>query len=284
MNLQPIFDDCCLTVNNYETVHGGDINQCFCLQTPGDKYFLKVNDAELYPGMFEKEAHGLQALGNNCTLIIPAVIKFGVIGTQQYLLLEWLNTGNQQSTTWESFGVSLADLHKKKQFQFGWNENNYIGSLSQCNTFYNNWHEFYTENRIMPLVRQLYNNGKFTKTDLQGAEILCKNLEQLFPAEPPALLHGDLWSGNYLISDRGKIALFDPAVYCGHREMDIGMSRLFGGFASEFYQSYQEVYPLEPAWEQRLPLTQLYPLLVHAVLFDRSYVLCCREILIVYTV
>ena len=112
------------------------------------------------------------------------------------------------------------------------------------------------------------------------AETFCKQLNHLFPSEPPSLLHGDLWSGNYMISSAGYAAIYDPAVYFGHREMDIGMTKLFGGFEQRFYSAYQEAYPMEKNWMQRLPLTQLYPLLVHAVLFGGHYVSSSREIII----
>ena len=279
MNLQPIFTDCALTVDRYETVYGGDINQCYHLYTTSKEYFLKINDSVRYPCMFEKEAHGLNALRGAGKLIIPEVIGHGIKNEHQYLLLEWLDVGNPVTETWPSFGSGMAALHKKTQIQFGWEENNYIGSLPQINTWLDHWGEFYSECRIMPLVAILGNRGLFTENDRRHAESLAVKLDGLFPPEPPALLHGDLWSGNYMITNRGEPALFDPSVYYGHREMDIGMSRLFGGFNNRFYESYNEAYPLEPAWEQRLPLTQLYPLLVHAVLFGGSYTGRCREIL-----
>jgi len=109
--------------------------------------------------------------------------------------------------------------------------------------------------------------------------MVCKKSEFLFPEEPPALLHGDLWSGNFKITTEGEATIFDPAVYYGHREMDIGMTLLFGGFDQRFYEAYHEIYPLEKDWKQRIPLTQLYPLLVHALLFGGHYVESVRRIM-----
>jgi protein-ribulosamine 3-kinase len=292
--LQEIFDHCGLTITRYEPVHGGDINHSFCLHTGDAKYFLKVNDAALYPGMFEKEAGGLTALQELTTfesaaglptfqklstLTVPGVIKHGITRRQQYLLLEWLEPGKPKPDCWENFGAAVAAMHRQPQSYFGWTEDNYIGSLPQNNDKHQSWHSFYTVCRIMPLVKSLHDSGAFNQQDVSKAESFCKKIDLLFPEEPPALLHGDLWSGNFMITTRGGAAIYDPAVYYGHREMDIGMTDLFGGFDNRFYQAYNEVYPLEKGWLHRLPLTQLYPLLVHAVLFGGHYVSQAREII-----
>ncbi len=279
MSLLPILDDCGLTVTRYELLHGGDINRAYCLYGFKEKYFLKVNEESRYPAMFEKEADGLKALYTNSLLKTPVVIKHGIVNNQQYLLLEWIESGSITPGFWERFGAGLAQLHLKKQEYFGWNTNNYIGSLAQINSIFPSWHLFYTECRIMPLVKQLFDQGIFLRQDVISAKIVCKKFEYLFPDEPPALLHGDLWSGNFKITSEGGAAIFDPAVYYGHREMDIGMTLLFGGFDQRFYEAYHEVYPLEKNWKQRIPLTQLYPLLVHALLFGEHYVESVRRIM-----
>ena len=279
MFLQNIFDDCGLSVIKHEKVHGGDINQCYCLYTPDASYFLKVNNAVRYPGMFEKELNGLDALRNNFSLTVPAVFKCGLVQQQQYLLLEWIETGKPKTNFRENFGAALAVMHKQPQPYYGWEEDNYIGSLPQYNSRHTSWHLFYSECRIIPLVKLLFDAGSFTKQDVSHAEFFCQKTDQVFPHEPPALLHGDLWSGNFMITATGDAAIYDPAVYYGHREMDIGMTKLFGGFDQRFYDAYNEVYPLEKNWLQRLPLTQLYPLLVHAVLFGAHYVMSARKII-----
>lgn len=272
MNLQDIFKDCGLNVQRYEQVHGGDINSSYCLFSSTGKYFLKVNDEGKYPGMFAREANGLDLLRKNCELIIPKIIKVGVCDRQQYLLMEWLEKGMSQKNMWENFGTELAIMHKQPQKYFGLNEDNYIGSLKQINDPHNEWHSFYAECRIKPLVKKLFEAGNFSRTDIKDAEFFCISLKNIFPMESSSLLHGDLWAGNYLISSSGYAAIFDPAVYLGHREMDIGMTKLFGGFDQQFYDSYNGTYPLEKGWEKRLSITQLYPLLVHAVLFGGHYI------------
>lgn len=270
--LENIFKDCGLNVQRYERVHGGDINSSYCLFTRTEKYFLKVNDKNRYPLMFAKEANGLDKLRELCTLKIPQVIKQGICNDQQYLLLEWLEKGSPKEDSWENFGKGLATMHKQPQEYFGLNEDNYIGSLSQNNDPHNDWYSFYTECRIKPFVKNLFDTGDFSATDMHAADLFCNNLKTFLPIEPPALLHGDLWAGNYMITFSGYAAIFDPAVYNGHREMDIGMTKLFGGFDERFYEAYNETYPLEKGWEERLPITQLYPLLVHAVLFGGHYI------------
>ncbi len=279
MSLQAILEECSLTGYGSVPVHGGDINRAYCLTGQAEKYFLKVNEADRYPGMFEKEAQGLNALKNSSTLVVPGVIRSGVVGKEQYLLMQWLEKGSAQSDFWEKFGNGLALLHKREQASFGWPDDNYIGSLPQRNTGHDQWHLFYAECRILPLVKVLVDEKKFTKQEMVMATSFCKKLEELFPPEPPSLLHGDLWAGNYMITANGEAAIFDPAVYNGHREMDIGMTKLFGGFDRVFYEAYNQTYPLQQGWQQRLSLMQLYPLLVHAVLFGGHYVSAAREII-----
>jgi len=280
MSLKNILEDCSLTITSFEPVHGGDINRSYCLYSSEAKYFLKVNDANLYPAMFEKEANGLQALAKELpTLIVPQPIKYGIAQQQQYLLLEWIEPGKPKTNFWGNFGSALATMHQQPRSYFGWEEDNYIGSLQQYNTKHDSWHLFYAECRIMPLVSRLFNASVFTRQDVMAAESLCKKFDQLFPQEPPALLHGDLWSGNFMITAAGSAGVYDPAVYYGHREMDIGMTKLFGGFDERFYVAYNEKYPLEKDWQLRLPLTQLYPLLVHAALFGGHYVRSAKDIM-----
>src|SRR5436190_16236484 len=190
MLIQSIVDDCDLTITQYEPAHGGDINRSYCLYTRDAKYFLKVNHATLYPGMFEKEAKGLKALVKNTEAIrIPQVIKYGLTGQDQYLLLEWIETGKPGNDSMQKFGRAIAIMHQQKQPYFGWEEDNYIGRLPQYNTKYDSWPLFYSECRVMPLVQVLFNTGAFTKQDIVVAESFCKKLNQLFPQEPPALLH-----------------------------------------------------------------------------------------------
>lgn len=260
-------------------VHGGDINTAWCLHTKKNKYFVKVNAGTAYPDMFKKEAAGLTALSSVSDIKVPEVIQYGEKDGRQYLVLEWLEREAPVKNFWDQFGKALAQLHLQQQPFFGWYEDNYIGSLEQKNTQHQQWNSFCYECRVLPLVEQLYNSGKFSKQEVEAAENMYAVSHNLFPEEPASLVHGDLWSGNFMAANNGLPAIYDPAVYYGHREMDIGMTKLFGGFHLDFYRAYNEVHPLQKGWEQRLPQTQLYPLLVHAVLFGGHYVSNAAEIL-----
>lgn len=251
-------------------VYGGDINQCFCLEGK-ERYFLKINRAQSFPNMFEAEADGLQALKAS-PLIIPDVLDVGEETGYQYLLLSWLEEGGGTDYM-KDFGKKLAQMHRahNESHFFGWPRCNYIGKLVQENHHCRSWSDFYGQYRIMPMVKRLHRMKYLSRRDRQSAENYCTQLPSIFPPEPPSLLHGDLWSGNFKATPNGT-AIFDPAVYYGHREMDLGMTALFGGFPREFYESYDQEYPLEKNLEKRRPHAQFYPLLVHAILFGGLYV------------
>jgi fructosamine-3-kinase len=266
-------------------VSGGDVNKAYAVKTNKGPFFLKVNSNSRFPLMFEKEAEGLKALQKALLLKVPEVVATGVYEGQQYFILEWLEKASSSFNFWPKFAEGLAELHRITHSNFGWSSTNYIGSIIQINSYCTSWAEFYPTHRIMPLVEKLYNDKSFSKKDIMGAEKICRNFKNIFPVEAPALLHGDLWRGNYMAvqssnsNQEGAVpTIFDPAVYFGHREMDIGMSLLFGGFESTFYEVYQSIFPLENNWRRRLSLTQLYPLLVHALLFGGSYTNRCRDI------
>ncbi|RXK62394.1 fructosamine kinase [Lacibacter luteus] len=270
--LQQMLDACNLPAMKVQQVTGGDINEAYLLYNHEQRIFLKLNDAMRYPEMFVREAEGLNALRAAEAFHVPEIIATGVTGTKQFLLLQWIERTQPALQYWDVMGKQLAALHLQKQPMAGWKNDNYIGSLQQKNTEQNNWPLFYAEQRILPLATKLCNSGAFTAKQMQHTEQLCNRIAAIFPNEPQSLLHGDLWSGNHFPNEKGLPVLIDPAVYCGHREMDIGMSCLFGGFDKRFYEVYNYWYPLETLWQQRLQLTQLYPLLVHAVLFSGSYI------------
>ncbi|QNA46028.1 fructosamine kinase family protein [Lacibacter sediminis] len=272
--LQCGFDDV-----QMQTVAGGDINRAYKIFTGNTSFFLKVNDAAAYPLMFQREADGLEALKKYSHCIIPNVVKTGVADDQQYLLLQWIERAAPAKDYYSSLGKSLAEMHLQPQTQCGWQVDNYMGSLPQHNMFTDDWCSFYAMHRIAPLVKVLTDAGRFGSKQQQQAERLYRKLSQYFPNEKPAFLHGDLWGGNHFPNENGLPVLIDPAVYCGHREMDIGMTALFGGFDHSFYEAYQYHYPLESGWQQRLQLTQLYPVLVHAVLFGGHYTAQASSIL-----
>jgi fructosamine-3-kinase len=263
----------------HRPAYGGDINSCYTVITLEGEYFLKLNDVASYPQMFEREAEGLAALSGKSVLTIPVVIATGQLDNYQYLFLNNLEKGIPRDNFWQHFASGLAAIHATSDLNFGWKNDNYIGSLVQQNNQNADWPSFYANQRILPLVKRLFDSGAFDLSIVSESEKLAKKISEIFPPEPPALLHGDLWSGNFMVAANGLAAIYDPAVYYGHREMDMGMTKLFGGFTDEFYRAYNEIFPMEKNWMQRVPLTQLYPLLVHAVLFGGGYIPTCRQII-----
>jgi protein-ribulosamine 3-kinase len=251
-------------------VAGGSINTAARVLTPEGTFFVKFNHAEK-EDMFEKEARGLALLRNTNAIHIPEVYGYGKNGGRAYLIQEFVENGGQHPDFWQTFGRSLAELHSHTQPFFGLNFDNYLGSLEQNNTFYVSGIDFFIEKRLRPQAGlALYNNliGSDLYSRLERFYPLLKNL---LPTEAPALLHGDLWSGNFLINEHGRVSLVDPAPYYGLREAELAFTHLFGGFDDEFYENYQDSFPLEPHFETRIPIYNLYPLLVHVNLFGRSY-------------
>ncbi len=257
-------------ITKTEQVFGGDINQTYVLHSSQSKFFLKLNSIEK-ADMFEKQFKGLEILRNAKAIAVPEPYKWGFFEKDIYLLMEYVEKGNPSADFWRTFAQQLAALHRNTAEQFGLDHNNYIGSLPQVNDQSSSWSEFYAEQRILFLIKMAFDAKKCDSSDIRLAEKLCNKLDTLFPQEQPALLPGDLWSGNYMICKDGKPVVFDPAVYFGHREMDLGMMLLFGGFDQTIYHFYNEEFPLEKSWRERIDLTQLYPLLVHLNLFGGHY-------------
>lgn len=261
---------------------GGSINQALRLKTTSGDFFIKYNSRSKYPEMFSTEKKGLQLLDTTQSLIIPKVKDQQDTADYSYLLLEWMDSAAAGASSWEEAGHKLAQLHQHSAPQYGLQYDNYIGSLPQVNTPESDWINFLLIARLEPLMKQAFDAKLLNRTDYSDFEKLSAALSHLIPMEKPALLHGDLWSGNFMFTPAGPCVI-DPAVYYGHREMDIGMTRLFGGFSTAFYEAYNSMYPLEKQWEQRIELNQLYPLLVHVNLFGSGYVAAVRSIFKRYT-
>mgnify|MGYP001175081122 CR=1 FL=1 len=266
-------------IRTVQHVGGGDINQARLLITDRGKFFIKLNTSPDAARMFETEAKGLDLMRRTKTVHIPEVIAAGSTDDGAFLLLEYIATGQRASDFWDLFGEGLAALHRHAAPQFGLDHANFIGSLPQSNRFHATWPDFYEKERLRPQLDLALHTGQLGNGDASLFEKLIKNLPDLCPAEPPALIHGDLWSGNFMVGITGQPVLVDPSVCYAHREMDLAMSRLFGGFAKPFYHSYEAAFPLEPGFEQRLPIYELYYLMVHVNLFGGGYVRSVRQVL-----
>lgn len=265
-----------IKILDFISVHGGDINQCYKINTNEGFLFIKLNDADSYPGMFEAEAEGLNLLRNNSNFAIPKVLINGVYKNKSYLLLEYLSF--ERNGDWGLFGKKLAHLHQQSEAMFGLSYDNYIGSLVQSNVQKDNWADFYIQERLLPLFKKAFDLGSLDEVDLNSLERLFTEMPSIYPEEKPSLQHGDLWSGNTAFFNAIP-SIFDPAVYYGHREMDIAMTQLFGGFPKTMYDAYNSIFPLEKSWRSRIEISQLYPLLVHVVLFGGGYIRQVKEIL-----
>jgi fructosamine-3-kinase len=258
-------------------VSGGDINLASELVLEdGRTLFVKTNasaDREMFPA----EARGLAWLAEAGALRIPRVVA--VSGSDPaFLVLERIEAGRRRPDFDEQLGRGLAALHRFGAAQFGLDHDNFIGRLPQSNrplepASGSAWAEFYRSRRIEPQLRLATDHGLASPRMRRDGERVLAIMEDLVgPPEPPARLHGDLWGGNLLVDERGQPCLIDPAAYAGHREVDLAMMRLFGGFGPRVFAAYDEAFPLAAGHEERVPLYQLYFLLVHVNLFGSSYV------------
>jgi fructosamine-3-kinase len=253
---------------------GGDINVAYELAlVDGRRLFVKTNDHSPR-GMFAAEARGLSWLAEAGALRLPEVVAVAAPDDpQQFLVLELVLTGAPGRDFDERLGQGLAALHRAGAPAFGLDHDNFIGSLPQANAPAGSWPEFYRARRLEAQLRRAADNGRASSRMRQGFDRLFRALEELCgPAEPPARLHGDLWGGNLLCDENGAPCLIDPAVYGGHREIDLAMMRLFGGFGGRVFEAYDEAWPLADGHQERVSLYQLYPLMVHVNLFGGSYV------------
>jgi fructosamine-3-kinase len=261
--------DASVDILNASSLSGGCINHVHRLQTNLGDFCIKYNLRDRFPEMFTCEADGLALLKNAGEIYVPGVYCTGYAGLFAYILLEFIDQGRKNPSFMQDFGRSLARLHRHTAGYFGHTIDNYMGSLPQSNKKHTTWNSFFVEERLKRQVSMA--RVYFSSSDLAAFERLYARLDELLPVEPPAMLHGDLWGGNYMVSPDGNACLIDPAVYYGHREADIAMTTLFGGFDEHFYASYQEEYPLEKGWHDRLDTFKLYPLLIHLNLFGSGY-------------
>lgn len=261
------------------SVGGGSINEAFCFETNAGRYFIKKNSVTRFPLMFEKEIFGIELLSSTNEISVPKIVGSGVNGDDAFLVLQYIESARKSENFWEDFGRNLAYLHKHSTSYFGLNHDNFIGSLFQSNRKHDNWADFFREERLEVQVKLARNSGKLGRETVNAFERFYVIIDEIFPKEPPALIHGDLWSGNFMVNEKGNAVIIDPAVYYGHREMDLGMSQLFGGFDQRFYDSYNRNYPLEKGWQSRMDYCNLYPLMVHVNLFGGGYLSSVNSIL-----
>jgi protein-ribulosamine 3-kinase len=261
-----------LSFKRFSSVGGGCINHGGRLETSEGSYFLKWNDAQKYPGMFEAESKGLSLLYDSNAIHIPQVFAVGSTATEQFIILELIEASHKAKNYWETLGHQLASLHRNTNVHFGLDHQNYIGSLKQFNDFADTWIDFFIERRLSVQLKLATDKRLINTSLLKKFDKLFRMLPSLLPGEPPSLLHGDLWSGNLITDHLGNPCLIDPAVYFGHREAEVAFTMLFGGFDKKFYDAYHEAFSVQKNFEERADIYNLYPLLVHANLFGGHYI------------
>jgi fructosamine-3-kinase len=268
-----------------EPVPGGDLNAAYrATLASGARVFVKTS-ADAAPGAYAAEAAGLRWLGAAGALPVPEVLAVDA----RWLALKWVDGGGRLDEA--ALGRGLAAVHRAGAECFGALPSGggsghgidsgavvagdapyVLGPLVLPNAPGDAWPAFYAESRLLPLVRMAADRGALDAGGVRAVESVAARIEELAgPAEPPARLHGDLWSGNVHAGADGRPWLIDPAAYGGHREIDLAMLSLFGSPSSAFGAAYDEVWPRADGYAERVALYQLLPLLVHAVLFGGGY-------------
>ena len=258
-------------VETATAIAGGDVNRAFRVRlASGAEVFVK-HRIGAPPGMYTAEAHGLEWLAAVGALRVPTVVAVRD-EAPRLLVLEWIERGAPSPTHDDELGSGLAQLHRAGAPSFGLDRDNMIATLPQSNTPTATWAEFWTTRRLEPLVRSAVEAGLLLQESLPRWERLFSRMPDLCgPPEPPARMHGDLWGGNAIVDATGAPVLIDPAVSGGHREVDLAMMHLFGGFSQRVFAAYHEASPLADGHSDRVSLFQLAPLLVHLILFGGSY-------------
>lgn len=268
-------------VTGFFRVPGGDINAAYSVSLEdGRRVFVKAN-SDAKPDMFPREARGLAWLDEAKAVRLPGVIAVSDEKTDgpRYLVLEQIESAPERAHDFdERLGQQLAQLHASGAPAFGLTESNYIGTLLQANEPCDTWADFYVRRRLEPLVQAIVDDYQAPVEWIDMFKRLFHRMERLAgPPEPPARLHGDLWNGNVIADEDGHPVLIDPAVYGGHREIDLAMLRLFGGVGARMFAAYREAFPLASGFQERVRLFQLYPLLVHVRLFGGGYIRAVEE-------
>ena len=267
-----------------DRLSGGDINKAYGLTLNNGRHIFMKANAKTNAAFFTAEAAGLQAIADTHTIGTPRILCTGTDDGEDvgysFLLLEYIQSAGRRSDYWEVLGQELAAMHKASTgvpepvegpaYQYGFPQNNFIGARPQNNTWTDSWITFFRDYRLAPQFRDA--DSYFTAADRTKITKLLDNLDRfLIEPEYPSLLHGDLWGGNVMCGPDGKAMLIDPACYIGHREADLAMTQLFGGFPKQFYEAYNASAPLQPGYEERRDLYNLYQLLNHLNLFGPTY-------------
>lgn len=258
-------------ITSAHSLSGGCIHNASKIDTNCGSFFLKWN-SDCQSDIFSREAESLTELkkATDGTVIVPQVLCSKEIDDiPAFLVMEYLEPGGSDQP--ERLGRGLAMVHKYQQADFGFYSNNYCGATIQNNAWEKSWNTFYRNNRLSFLIKMIKDTRGLGSSSLRLFNALLDRIDLLIPNEERAsLVHGDLWSGNYMLTKNGP-ALIDPAASYSHREMEFGIMTMFGGFSAHFFSAYNEVFPLDPGWKERNKFYQLYHVLNHYYLFGGGY-------------
>lgn len=275
---------------------GGDINKAYGLTLSGGQHIVMKANAKENVSFFTAEAAGLSAIASTKTIGTPKILCTGTDNGEEvgysFLLMEFVENRGKRTDYWETLGRELSEMHRfnarafaeldsNSKKPFGFYQDNFIGARPQKNKPNSTWISFFREQRLAPQFEAADSNFSLEERKL-NTKLLDHLDEYLVEPESPSLLHGDLWGGNVMCGPEGKALLIDPAVYVGHREADLAMTELFGGFSPEFYAAYKEAFPLQAGYEERRDLYNLYHLLNHLNMFGVSYLEPVKDIVKAY--
>lgn len=260
------------SIQSAHAVSGGDINEAYYVRTNEREFFVKLN-RKVNAEFFKIEQSGLETIRNSNTISVPKV--YGVVtDPDENIPILWMNwiEGKKNSQTDQEFGEQLAQMHLTTNSQYGLEGKSFIGNLVQENTMISNWLKYYRDYRLkgqLELGRSRHMiKGKREKKLVE----LMEQLERWVPKNPKAsLLHGDLWGGNWMVGEEGNPYLIDPSILYGDHEFEIAFTKVFGGFSSQFYETYTSTFPLSDSYKDKEPIYQLYYLLAHLNMFGESY-------------
>jgi fructosamine-3-kinase len=247
-------------------VGGGDSSDAWRVELGDDTVVFAKTNAAPVPGLFASEADGLRRLAATATVRVPHVLAVSDDRDPRFIVLGWIEPGRPGGGHDDELGRSLAALHRATAPQFGLDHDNHLGRRRQPNAWCDTWAELYGRYRLAPITRTAAEAGVLSGDTVARIDRLIGRLPELVgPPEAPALVHGDLWAGNALVDSDGRPWLIDPAVSYSHREVDLAMMRLFGGFGTDVFASYADAFPLADGWAERVELHQLYYLLLHTL-------------------
>ena len=269
-------------IDDFQFFYGGNFNLAVRLRVKNTEYFIKWTQGD-HQGLFEAEAKNLRMIHATGAIQVPQVLGVGQLDEKEYLMMECIESADKHANYWHDFGEKLAHLHKNtSSLGHGLDYTNFIGAATQENAWKKDGVDFFIENRLNKQVDRALYDRKITPELAEKFHGLYEKLPDLLPHEAPALIHGDLWSGNAMVNERGLVTLVDPCCYYGLREAELAFTTMFGGFDTKFYEAYHATFPIEKGFHERIPLYNLYPLMVHVNLFGEGYLPAVNKILASY--